>query len=352
MNSNMPSTDPTYRSDTDTSHLFPLIDASNRAMKYLRVSVTEACNLRCRYCLPEGDLGRYAPHKATLTDEEILTVIEALAPLGIEKVRITGGEPLLRKGVPELIRRIVLVPGVREVTMTTNAFLLNRHIEELKASGLHRINVSLDTLDPDRFYAMTRRKAFHEVMEGIEAAEEAGFTPLKVNAVVVKGVNDADVVPLAGETLRRPWQMRFIELMPIGQARTLWPHGFMSMEEMMEQIRAAYGEPEVVPVPAAETAKVYRLPGAMGTLGFITPMSQHFCGTCDRLRLTANGTLRPCLCDAAEVKVKDLLRSERSPEEIKETIRQAAHRAAQLKPFSGVENSVRSGARTMAQIGG
>ena len=337
---------------SNTSHLFPLIDASDRAMKYLRVSVTEACNLRCRYCLPEGDLGQYAPHKATLTDDEIVTVIDALAPLGIEKVRITGGEPLLRKGVPGLIRRVVDTPGIREVTMTTNAFLLKRHIEELKQSGLHRLNVSLDTLDPERFYAMTRRKAFHEVMEGIDAAEAAGFTPLKVNAVVVKGVNDADVVPLAGETLRRPWQMRFIELMPIGQARTLWPHGFMSMDEMMAQIRAAYGEPEPVEVSAAETAKVYRLPGAVGTLGFITPMSKHFCGTCDRLRLTANGTLRPCLCDAAEVKVKDILRSGDSPEEIKKQIRMAAHKAAQMKPYSGVENSVRSGARTMAQIGG
>lgn len=338
--------------NTDTSHLFPLIDASDRAMKYLRVSVTEACNLRCRYCLPEGDLGQYAPHKATLTDDEILTVIEALAPVGVEKIRITGGEPLLRKGVPELIGRIVKTPGVREVTMTTNAFLLGRHIEALKNSGLHRINVSLDTLDPDRFFAMTRRKAFHEVMDGVRAAEEAGFTPLKVNAVVVKGVNDADVVPLAGETLRRPWQMRFIELMPIGQARTLWPHGFMSMDEMMAQIRAEYGEPEPVQVPASETAKVYRLPGAIGTLGFITPMSKHFCGTCDRLRLTANGTLRPCLCDAAEVKVKDLLRSGNTPEEIRHQIRQAARKAAQMKPYSGVENSVRSGARTMAQIGG
>jgi cyclic pyranopterin phosphate synthase len=189
-------------------------------------------------------------------------------------------------------------------------------------------------------------------MEGIEAAEAAGFTPLKVNAVVVKGVNDADVVPLAGETLHRPWQMRFIELMPIGQARTLWPHGFMSMDEMMARITAAYGEPEEVPVPESETAKVYRLPGAAGTLGFITPMSKHFCGTCDRLRLTANGTLRPCLCDAAEVKIKDLLRSGATPEETRQHIREAAHRAAKIKPFSGVENSVRSGARTMAQIGG
>ncbi|MBW3622915.1 MAG: GTP 3',8-cyclase MoaA [Armatimonadetes bacterium] len=336
----------------DTPPLFPLIDASRRSMKYLRVSVTEACNLRCRYCLPEGDLGQYAPHKVTLTDEEILTVVEALAPVGIEKVRITGGEPLLRKGVPALIRRIVETPGIREVTMTTNAFLLGRHIEELKKSGLHRINVSLDTLDPQRFYEMTRRHAFTTVMEGIEAAETAGFTPLKVNAVVVKGVNDADVVPLAGETLRRPWQMRFIELMPIGQARTLWPHGFMSMEEMMAQIRAAYGEPEPVPVPESETAKVFRLPGGIGTLGFITPMSKHFCGTCDRLRLTANGTLRPCLCDAAEVNVKSILRSGQDPEEVRQQIRQAAQKAAQMKPYSGVEQSVRSGARTMAQIGG
>jgi cyclic pyranopterin phosphate synthase len=338
--------------ENDTSRLFPLIDASERRMKYLRISVTEACNLRCRYCLPEGDLGSYAPHKVLLSDDEFVTVVEALAPVGIEKVRITGGEPLLRKGVPALIRRIVETEGVREVSMTTNAYLLKRHIEEMKASGLHRINVSLDTLDPQRFFDMTRRNAFHEVMEGIEAAEAAGFTPLKVNAVVVKGVNDADVVPLAGETLRRPWQMRFIELMPIGQARTLWPHGFMSMDEMMEKITAAYGAPEEIPVPDSETAKVYRLPGASGTLGFITPMSKHFCASCDRLRLTANGTLRPCLCDASEVKIKDLLRSGASPEETRQSIRDAALRAAKMKPFSGVENSVRSGARTMAQIGG
>jgi cyclic pyranopterin phosphate synthase len=338
--------------DLDRVPLFPLIDSSERAMRYLRVSVTEACNLRCRYCLPEGDLGQYAPHKDTLSDDEIVTTIEALAPIGIEKIRITGGEPLLRKGLPDLIRRIVHVPGIRQVTMTTNAFLLERHIDDLKKAGLHSINVSLDTLDPDRFYRMTRRNALGEVLRGIDAAEKAGFTPLKVNAVVVKGVNDEDVAPLAGETLLRPWQMRFIELMPIGQARTLWPHGFMSMDEMMEQIRAAYGTPEPMETSASETAKVYRLPGAVGTLGFITPMSKHFCGTCDRLRLTANGTLRPCLCDAAEVGVRNLLRSGQSPEEIKINIQMAARKAASIKPYSGIETSVRSGARTMAQIGG
>ncbi len=330
----------------------PLIDSCGRAMRYLRVSVTEACNLRCRYCLPDGDLGAYAPHRDTLSDAEIITVVEALAPLGLEKVRITGGEPLLRKGLPGLIRRIADTTHVREVTMTTNAFLLARQIEALKQSGLTRINVSLDTLDPRRFLAMTRRDAFREVMDGIEAAEAAGFTPLKVNAVVVKGINDADVAALAGETLRRPWTMRFIELMPIGQARALWPHGFMSMEEMIAQIRDRHGELEPLEPDPADIAKRYRLPGAIGTLGFITPMSHHFCGACDRLRLTANGVLRPCLCDAAEVPILSHLRSGAAPEEIRQRIRQAAQHAALIKPFSGVENSVRSGARTMAQIGG
>jgi cyclic pyranopterin phosphate synthase len=342
----------TFEKEGVSQPLFPLIDASRRAMRYLRVSVTEACNLRCRYCLPEGDLGQYAPHKDTLSDDEIVTTIEALAPLGVEKVRITGGEPLLRKGVTELIRRIVDLPGIREVTMTTNAFLLSRHIEALRKSGMHRINVSLDTLDPDRFYKMTRRNAFQEVMEGIEAAERAGFVPLKVNAVVVRGVNEEDVEALAGETLRRPWQMRFIELMPIGQARKLWPHGFVSMDEMMERIRKRWGEPSPVETPPSETAKVFQLPGAAGTLGFITPMSRHFCSDCDRLRLTANGTLRPCLCDAAEVGIRSILRSEQSPEEIKQRLQMAARKAASLKPYSGIEQSVKSGARTMAQIGG
>jgi cyclic pyranopterin phosphate synthase len=189
-------------------------------------------------------------------------------------------------------------------------------------------------------------------MEGIEAAERAGFIPLKVNAVIVRGVNEEDVVSLAEETIRRPWQMRFIELMPIGQARKLWPQGFVSMNEMMDLIRKEFGEPESVETPPSETAKVFRLPGATGTIGFITPMSQHFCSACDRLRLTSNGTLRPCLCDAAEVGIRAILRSGMPTETIMQDIQSAARRAAHLKPYSGIEKSVKSGARTMAQIGG
>ncbi len=364
-----------------------LTDAYGRRVRYIRVSVTEACNLRCRYCLPAwgepvrpegkglssvsppGQEPSYQPivlHSSThpkerasetssppppskdlLTDEEILQVLTALAEIGVEKVRVTGGEPLLRPNLPNLIRRIVQIPGITSVTMTTNGLLLARYAEALKEAGLHRINISLDTLNRERFIQMARRDALDQVLEGITVAERVGLTPIKINCVVVRGINELDVPDLARKTFDHPWHIRFLEIMPIGQARTLWPQGFVSMEEILEWL-SVIGPLEPIPAEAGEIAKLFRFPGAKGVIGFITPMSHHFCGSCDRLRLTADGHLRPCLCDASEVDILPLLRSGAT----KEDIQRAAWDAMSLKPWSGVENQVLSGFRTMAQIGG
>lgn len=370
-----------------------LTDAYGRRVRYIRVSVIEACNLRCRYCLPAWGEPTYSkekerssasslrqephyqpivlhpdthlekkpsspssisedstsssPSKNLLTDKEVVQVLTALAEIGVEKVRVTGGEPLLRPNLPDLIRRIVQIPGITSVTMTTNGLLLARYAKALKEAGLHRVNISLDTLNRERFLQMARRDALDQVLEGITAAEQVGLTPIKINCVVVRGINEQDVPDLARKTFDHPWHIRFLEIMPIGQARTLWPQGFVSMEEMLEWL-SAVGPLEPITTETEEIAKLYRFPGAKGIIGFITPMSHHFCSTCDRLRLTADGHLRPCLCDASEIALLPLLRSGATKEEIQ----RAAWDAMSLKPWSGVENQVLSGFRTMAQIGG
>lgn len=287
------------------------LDSYHRPIDYLRVSVTDRCNMRCVYCMPEGGV-RSRAHGDILRFEEIELVVRAAALLGICQVRLTGGEPLARLGVVDLVRMLAQVPGIDDLSMTTNGTLLARHAEELREAGLHRVNVSLDTLRPDRYQAITRRGQLHEALDGIDAAHRAGLEPVKINAVIIRDLNDDEVVDLARLTVTRGWHVRFIEWMPLGddaQMASAWHGRTVTAAEMREQVTAALGPLEPAsPEVGAGPSRYYCLPGASGTLGFITPLSEHFCGQCNRLRLTADGQLRPCLLSSYEIDLRTPLR--------------------------------------------
>jgi len=289
-----------------------LRDAFGRRIDYLRISVTDRCNLRCAYCVPPAGV-TWKPRSELLSFEEIEQVVRSAVALGMSKVRLTGGEPLVRSDLPHLVRAIARIPGIKEVSLTTNGMLLEKLAAPLAEAGLARVNVSLDTLDPVKFHRLTRFGEIERVWRGIEAAERAGLTPIKLNTVVVRGVNDAELCDLARLTLSQVWHVRFIELMPVGNGGD-WGEEFppvgeryVSVQEMLARL-APLGL-----VPAAATvgngpARTFRIPGAPGTVGFISPLGEHFCATCNRLRLTADGRLRPCLLLDREVSVREVLR--------------------------------------------
>jgi GTP 3',8-cyclase len=297
------------------------LDAYNRPISYLRISVTDRCNLRCVYCMPAEGVP-WRPHDQVLRYEEIETVVQAAAELGISKVRLTGGEPLVRLGIAGLVRMIARIPGIDDLAMTTNGILLSRYAAELAEAGLQRVNVSLDTLRPERFQRITRRGQLEDVLAGMEAARGAGLEPIKINTVVIRGMNDDEVVDLARKTMEAEWwNIRFIELMPVGNGSLIteaWEQKVVTAHQVRERIESALGklEPAKMSVGGGP-ARYYRLPGAKGTLGFITPISEHFCYQCNRLRLTADGQLRPCLLSDREIDLRTPLRRGADVAEIK-----------------------------------
>jgi cyclic pyranopterin phosphate synthase len=294
----------------------PYRDSFARPINYLRVSVTDRCNLRCVYCMPAEGI-ELRSHDEILSYEEIARVVRAAASIGITKIRLTGGEPLARLGLPSLVRMIAAVPGIDDISMTTNGTLLARHADELAAAGLHRVNVSLDTLQPDRFRHITRRGTLADVWAGIEAAKRAGLRPIKLNVVAIRGMNEDEMTDFAQMTIPSPWHVRFIEVMPLG-ANAAWAgDGYLPMTEVRGRIEAAFGPLEPVGGPAGNgPARYHRISGAVGTLGFITPVSEHFCFSCNRLRLTADGKLRPCLLSDIEIDLRTPLRAGATLEEL------------------------------------
>lgn len=283
-------------------------DQFGRSIRYLRISVTDRCNLRCTYCMPEEGL-EWIPKPEMLSYEEISDIVAQMAGQGLERVRITGGEPLIRRDLPRLVEMIAAVPGIEDISLSTNAILLPRHAEDLRAAGVRRLNVSLDTLRRDRFEEIARRpaKRFDETMEGLEAAESAGFDPIKINCVVMRGYNDDEVADFAAVTRERPWHIRFIELMPVGQNLHLTDR-FVSTDEVLKRIEEIRElEPDSGPIGNGP-ARYYRHPGAPGTVGVITPLSHNYCEACNRLRLTADGKLRTCLFGDHEVDLRAPLR--------------------------------------------
>jgi GTP 3',8-cyclase len=296
-----------------------LVDTFGRVHNNLRISVTDRCNLRCTYCMPEEVT--FLDRAELLTFEEITSFVRVAAPLGIDKIRLTGGEPLMRRGLERLVAMVVEVPGIKDVGLTTNGLLLAGQAKALAAAGLRRINVSLDTLDEGRFRQLARRDGLPQVLAGIEAAQAAGIGPVKVNAVIIRGVNDQDVVPLAKEARRRGWEMRYIEYMPIG-AEAWEREKVYFAHEMLEAI-----EREVGPLLPAEDydprapAMDFRYADGGGRIGLIASVSRPFCRSCNRVRLTCDGKLRNCLFALDEVDVKGLLRGGGDVARLQEVIR-------------------------------
>jgi cyclic pyranopterin phosphate synthase len=329
------------------------LDAYNRPISYLRISVTDRCNLRCIYCMPEKGVPS-RPHEQVLRYEEIETIVRAAADLGISKIRLTGGEPLVRLGIADLVRKIARIDAIDDLAMTTNGVLLARHAQELADAGLDRVNISLDTLDPDRFRRITRRGRLNDVLAGIDAARRAGLEPIKINTVVIRGLNDDEVVDLAAKSLEAPWwNIRFIELMPVGDGELMieaWEEQVVTAGEIRERIEAALGKLKPVKMHTGNgPARYHRLPGGQGTVGFITPISEHFCYRCNRLRLTADGQLRPCLLSDQEIDLRTPLRRGADADEIKALIVEGINR----KPMHHhLEEHVHPESRAMSQIGG
>lgn len=315
-----------------------MIDETGRSIGYLRLSVTDRCNCRCRYCMaPEGvpDLA----HGDILSYERMAAIVEAAASLGVHKVRITGGEPLARLGIEELVAMVRAIDGIDEICMTTNATLLAPKARALAEAGLDRVNVSLDSIDPERYHAITRCGRLEDALAGLEAAEAWGLGPIKVNAVLMGGVNDADIRPLAELARVHPWQVRFIELMPIGEAAR-WPRSrFISADTVLDHV------PELVSVGADGVAETFSAEGWAGTVGLIRPISHRFCEGCNRIRVTADGMVKPCLHSATEISLAGLEG---------DGLVRALRRAIATKPARHqlVEEGASASVRAMNEIGG
>lgn len=315
-------------------------DSYGRDIRYLRLSVTDRCNLRCRYCMPAEGICKKR-HQEMLTEEELLMAVEAAASLGIRKLRITGGEPLVKKNILSICRRAAAVEGIDELCLTTNGLLLPQLAVPLRQAGVTRLNISLDTLDPEKYAHITRIGHLADALAGIEAALAAGFERVKLNVVLMGGFNDDDIPALAELSRRWGVDVRFIELMPMTKQDELGPGAYLPCGAVLTAL------PELLPEPPdGGVAQLYRLPGAGGRVGLISAVSRHFCAACDRIRLTADGRLKPCLHGAEEFPIKGLSREEMRREMERAILAKPACHA----PLSAVERS--AAGRSMNQIGG
>jgi cyclic pyranopterin phosphate synthase len=327
----------------------PHRDDFGRAINYLRVSVTDRCNLRCIYCMPPQGIEKRR-HGDLISYEQLALLVRAAADLGIAKVRITGGEPLVRLGLPEFVRMVAAISGIDDLSMTTNGTLLARYAASLAEAGLQRINISLDTLRADRFATITRRGQIKDVWSGIAAAHSVGLAPIKINMVVVRHLNDDEVADFARRTITHSWHVRFIELMPIGPNLPGNNTGIVPIPEIKDRLSASFGRLEPVTGPQGNgPARYYRLPGADGTVGFIGARSEHFCHDCNRLRLTADARLRPCLMSEHEIDLSTPVRSGASLEELKNLMAGAIHHKPERHHLAEALGPLD---RSMAQIGG
>ena len=318
-----------------------MIDTFGREIYYLRLSVTDRCNLRCRYCMPADGICNKKRHEEMLTEDEMVMAVRAAASLGIRKLRLTGGEPLVKKNILSICERCAAVDGIRELCMTTNGTLLPTMAGALKAAGVSRLNISLDTLDAEKYAAITRVGVLDEALRGIEAALDAGIAGIKINAVLIGGFNDGEIPALADLTRRWTVDVRFIELMPMTENETFGKNAYVPDEAVLTAL------PELVPAPQNDgVARLYRLPGAKGNVGLISAVSNHFCAGCNRIRLTADGKLKPCLHSDRECSIKGLSEEEMRREIEKVILAKPACHA----PLSALERS--HAGRNMNQIGG
>ncbi|HSW57878.1 MAG TPA: GTP 3',8-cyclase MoaA [Dehalococcoidales bacterium] len=328
-----------------------LSDSFQRPINYMRVSVTDRCNFRCIYCMPEEGVP-WMPHQDILTFEESLTVIRAASEMGINRIRITGGEPLIRKGIVNFVKMVAELPGMQDISLTTNGIYLPQYAAELKQAGLTRVNVSLDTLNPEKFRRICRSVRpggdLEKVLEGIKVANQVGLKPVKINMVVMVGINDEEILNFASRTIDNEWHVRFIELMPYtghhGRSPTSLP-----AREIKKRLDPLGKMEPYNHEKGNGPAKYYRFAEAKGTIGFINAISEHFCVSCNRLRLTADGKLRPCLMSETMIDLREPLRSGISSEKLKELIQQAV----QAKPLEHhLVEGQRPNDRPFCQVGG
>jgi cyclic pyranopterin phosphate synthase len=326
----------------------PALDAFGRRIDYLRVSLTDRCNMRCVYCMPASGM-QFMQRPELLSNDELLRVLQAAAAAGFRKIRLTGGEPTLRRDIVDLVGAIKAIPGIEHIAMTTNALRMGQLAEPLRAAGLDRVNISIDSLDAAKFRQLTRGGSLDDVWAGIEACVAAGLQPIKLNAVIVRGLNDDEVVALAALTQRYPWEFRFIEVMPLTGVAGLAQDGVISSAELLERISAAYGPLEELGQASSDPARRYRIPGAPGKLGFISSVTDPFCATCNRMRLTADGRLHLCLLRDDEIDLRAALRSGASQEQIEQLVRHAVA----VKPWGhGLPEGVLPTRRGMSELGG
>ncbi|MBW4524626.1 MAG: GTP 3',8-cyclase MoaA [Phormidium tanganyikae FI6-MK23] len=323
---------------------------------YLRISLIDRCNFRCQYCMPEGSDLEYVLQQNLLTQEELTTLLrEVFIPVGFTRFRLTGGEPLIRPGVVEIVRTISQFPETQDLSMTTNAFLLESMAQDLYDAGLRRINISLDSLEPetfDRIISNRGRSRWQQVWNGIQTAHRIGFNPLKLNVVVIPGVNDHEVLELAALSLDREWHVRFIEFMPIGNDELFNHQGWINSETIRQQIRERWGLTEAS-VRGNGPADVFKIPGAKGTLGFISQMSECFCDRCNRMRLSADGWLRPCLLnEIGQIDLRTQLRSGISTKELREQVSELLGLKPEINYKQRESGTTGKYRRTMSQIGG
>jgi GTP 3',8-cyclase len=340
---------PTPAPRRDVPETGPMRDGFGRRVEYLRISVTDKCNLRCVYCMPEEGLP-WLRRDELLSFEEIARIAREMALLGLRKVRLTGGEPLVRRDLPVLVRQLREIPGIEDISLSTNGVLLAEHAEALRDAGVNRINLSLDSLVPARIDALARRPGSAErIFEGLAAAERVGFAPLKINCVVMRGRNDDEIASFAAATRDRPWHVRFIEVMPTGDNLGISRDEYVPASEILDRI-AAIGELRPVDGPGGNgPATYFALPEARGTVGVITPMSHNYCDRCNRMRLTADGALRPCLFGSIETPLRDPLRAGTPLEPlIRETLRIKPERHWLVQG----SDAGSGGLRALSQVGG
>lgn len=326
----------------------PMSDSYGRRINYLRISLTDACNLRCVYCMPEDMTFR--PRHELMSDEELLLLVRVGASLGVNKIRLTGGEPTIRPNLIEIVREIANTPGIKDLAMTTNGLLLPKLAKPLAEAGLRRVNISIDTLDAKKFRQITRWGDLDDIWRAIRASEEAGLTPIKLNCVVVRNFNDGDdMVQLARLTLENDWDVRFIEMMPFGEISDFQQTNVVTFQEMRQRIEGTFGPLEEASYDFVDPSRPFRIPGAMGTLGFISSVTEPFCQGCGRVRLTADGKLRLCLLRDDEVDLLTPLRAGASFEELRLLMRDGSYH----KPWGhGLAQGVVAEKRAMNQIGG
>jgi len=327
----------------------PLVDPLGRVHSNLRISVTDRCNIRCFYCMPEEVVFR--PREELLTFEEIERFVRAAATLGINKLRLTGGEPLVRKGLPELVKRLAAVEGIEDVALTTNGILLADQAEALQTAGLHRLNVSLDTLYEDTFQKISRRSGLQQVLDGIFAAQQAGFKKIRLNAIAIRGLTESEVLPLAEFARKHNLELRFIEFMPLDADGNWTSEEVLTGASIRELLEKEIGRLQPVERrDASQPAVDYRFTEGSGKVGFINPVSEPFCGSCNRIRITAEGQIRNCLFSTVEWDARAVLRSNGSSEQLCQLVHDCV---AAKKPAHGIgQDSFEKPARAMYEIGG